>query len=80
VLVPMAGLIDADAENERLTRLLTKAQADLSKISGRLANEQFVRGAPAQVVAAERDKAAQLERTVAGLTTQLERVRTLKPS
>jgi valyl-tRNA synthetase len=78
VLVPMAGLIDAHAETERLTRLLAKAQADLSKIGGRLANEQFVRGAPAQVVAAEREKAAQLERTVAGLATQLERVRTLK--
>jgi valyl-tRNA synthetase len=80
VLVPMAGLIDADAENERLTRLLSKAQTDLAKINGRLANEQFVRGAPAQVVAMERDKATQLERTIAGLSSQLERVRALKSS
>ena len=80
VLVPMAGLIDADAESERIGKLLSRAQADLQKITTRLANEQFVRGAPAQVVAGERERAAQLERTVAGLNTQLERVRALKPA
>ncbi|MHB1871061.1 MAG: valine--tRNA ligase [Steroidobacteraceae bacterium] len=77
VLVPMAGLIDAAAEAERLGKLLTRAQADLTKVRARLANESFAANAPAAVVAAERERVAELERTAAGLTAQLERVRSM---
>jgi valyl-tRNA synthetase len=78
ILVPMAGLIDADAEGERLGRLLARAQADLEKARAQLARESFVRNAPEPIVAAERERAAELERSVAGLAAQLERVRGLK--
>jgi valyl-tRNA synthetase len=78
ILVPMAGLIDPDAEGERLGRLLARAQADLEKARAQLARESFVRNAPAQIVTAERERAAELERSVAGLATQLARVRGLK--
>jgi valyl-tRNA synthetase len=77
VLVPMAGLIDADAEAERLGRLLARAQVDLEKTRGRLANDNFVRNAPAEVVTLERERARELERTASGLASQLERVRGL---
>ena len=77
ILVPMAGLIDAAAESERLGRLLAKAQTDLEKLRGRLANDNFVRNAPAAVVAQERERVAQLEHTASGLATQLKRVREL---
>jgi len=77
ILVPMAGLIDAGAEAERLGRLLAKAQTDLEKLRGRLANDNFVRNAPAAVVAQERERVAQLEHTASGLATQLKRVREL---
>jgi valyl-tRNA synthetase len=77
VLVPMAGLIDAGAEAERLGKLLARAQGELAKIRGRLANDSFVRGAPAAVVAGEQSRAAELERTASGLAAQLERVRGL---
>jgi len=79
ILVPMAGLIDPEAEAERLGRLLAKAQADLEKIRGRLTSESFVRNAPEHVVAADRERAAELEQSAAGLAAQLERVRGLKP-
>ena len=75
ILVPMAGLIDAEAEAERLGRLLARAQQDLEKTHGRLANDSFVRNAPAQVVAALRARAAELERSVADLAAQLARLR-----
>jgi len=78
VLVPMAGLIDADAEAERLGRLLARAQLDLEKTRGRLANENFVRNAPTEVVSLERERARELERTASGLASQLERVRGLR--
>src|SRR5499427_6254391 len=73
ILVPMAGLIDPNAEAERLGRLLARAEGDLEKTRAKLALESFVRNAPEHVVAAERERAA------AGLAAQLERVRGLKP-
>ena len=79
VLVPMAGLIDADAEAERLGRLLARAQADLERARAKLARDSFVRNAPEPVVTLERERAAELERTASGLAAQLERVRGLKP-
>ncbi len=80
LLVPMAGLIDAGAEAERLGRLLARARDDLAKTRARLENESFVRNAPASVVSGERERAAELERTAHGLTAQLERVRALLES
>ncbi|HUK02174.1 MAG TPA: valine--tRNA ligase [Steroidobacteraceae bacterium] len=77
LLVPMAGLIDAAAEAERLGKRIAKAQSDLGKTRTKLSNEQFVRNAPPALVAAERDRIAELERTVAGLEAQLARVRKL---
>jgi valyl-tRNA synthetase len=77
LLVPMAGLIDAPAEIERLTKLIGKAQKDSSAVRARLASESFVANAPAAVVAGDRERLTQLERTVAGLNAQLERVRGL---
>jgi valyl-tRNA synthetase len=79
LLVPMAGLIDAAAEVERLTKLLSKNQADLAKTRAKLGNENFVRNAPPQVVAGERERTADLERAAAGLSEQLERVRGMLP-
>jgi valyl-tRNA synthetase len=77
LLVPMAGLIDAAAEAERLGKLLARARTDLEKTRTRLGNDSFVRNAPEEVVAAERGRQADLERTAAGLTAQLERVQEL---
>ncbi len=79
ILVPMQGLIDAAAEVERLDKLLARARQDLGKACGRLATESFVRNAPAAVVATERQRQADLERTVTGLEAQLARVRSLLP-
>jgi valyl-tRNA synthetase len=79
ILVPMAGLIDPNAEAERLGRLLARAEGDLEKARAKLALESFVRNAPGHVVAAERERAVELARTAAGLATQLERLRGLKP-
>jgi valyl-tRNA synthetase len=77
VLVPMAGLIDAAAEAERIGKQLAKAAQDLNKMRAKLCNENFVRNAPPEVVEQERTRVAELERTVTNLTAQLERVRLL---
>jgi valyl-tRNA synthetase len=80
LLVPMAGLIDAPAEAERLEKLSAKAEKELLTLRGRLASASFVAGAPPAVVAAARERSAELERTLAGLRAQIERVRELLPS
>ena len=77
VLVPMADLIDAAAESERLGKRLAKTQQDLQKTRAQLNNSNFVDNAPAAVVAGLRERALDLERAASGLEAQLERVRTL---
>jgi len=56
ILVPMAGLIDKDAELLRLSREIDKLEKDLSRIKGKLSNASFVDKAPAAVVAKEQEK------------------------
>jgi valyl-tRNA synthetase len=56
VLVPMAGLIDKDAELARLTREIDKLDKELMRLQGKLDNSAFVDKAPAAVVAGEREK------------------------
>ncbi|MDB6041463.1 MAG: valine--tRNA ligase [Gammaproteobacteria bacterium] len=77
VLVPMAGLIDAAAEAERLEKLLGKAKQELAKARGKLANENFVRNAPPDVVKTEREREADFERQVTSITAQLDCLRGL---
>ncbi len=77
LLVPMQGLIDAAAEAERLGKVLAKAQQDIAKMRAKLSNENFVRNAPPEVVTKDREREAELERAIVGLTAQLERVRGL---
>ena len=77
VLVPMAGLIDVAAELERLGKRLAKTQEDLRKTQSKLSNENFVRNAPPAVVAQERERTAEFERTIASLQEQIDRLRKL---
>ncbi len=77
LLVPMAGLIDPKAEIERLTKRIAKNESDIAKLKAKLGNENFVRNAPPDVVAADRARVAELEAQNAGLAAQLARVRRL---
>jgi valyl-tRNA synthetase len=76
-LVPMAGLIDPAAEIARLDKRIQKTRDEIRKATGKLANENFVRNAPAEVVAQERGRIADFERVLASLEEQLVRVKQL---
>ncbi|MEX2324358.1 MAG: valine--tRNA ligase, partial [Nitriliruptoraceae bacterium] len=71
--VDLAGLIDVDAECARLEKERDRIDTDIAKVAGKLANDSFVQRAPADVVARERERHAQLEhhrqQVVAQLTT-----------
>ena len=74
----MAGLIDADAEIERLGKKIDKIRIDRDKIAKKLANENFVKNAPPEVVALDRGRIEEFERSLTSLEAQLARVRSLK--
>ena len=61
VLVPLAELIDRDAEIARLDREIGKLEQDLERCSNKLANTNFVEKAPPQVVAKERARQTDLQ-------------------
>jgi len=58
LLIPMAGLIDKDAELARLDKEMAKLDGEIASIEGKLSNEGFVARAPQAVVAKERDRLA----------------------
>jgi valyl-tRNA synthetase len=58
ILIPMAGLIDKEAELSRIARALEKLQKDHERTQGKLGNEKFVSNAPADVIAKEQAKLA----------------------
>jgi valyl-tRNA synthetase len=55
VIIPLAGLVDIDEEIKRLNKALEKAAKDTQTLSGRLSNENFVKNAAEDVVAADRE-------------------------
>ena len=77
LLVPMSGLIEPASELQRLERRVQKIEQELIKSRGKLANDHFVRNAPPNVVAQERARLAEFERTRHGLARQIEQVRAL---
>jgi valyl-tRNA synthetase len=75
ILVPMAGLIDRDAELARLAREIGKLEQELSRIQGKLNNASFVDKAPAAVVAKEREKLQAQQQALETLQEQEHRIR-----
>jgi len=61
VALPLAGIIDLDAEVVRLKKDLAKAESDIARIDGKLANPDFIARAPEEVVDGEREKRGDLE-------------------
>ena len=74
VLVPMAGLIDKDAELARLTKELAKLKGEIKRFNGKLSNAKFVDNAPAEVVDKERAKLAEAEAAAATLQQQVAKI------
>ncbi|OOE82816.1 valine--tRNA ligase [Salinivibrio sp. PR6] len=56
ILIPMAGLIDKDAELARLDKEIARVEGEIKRVEGKLGNESFVAKAPEAVVAKEREK------------------------
>ena len=74
LLVPMKGLIDVDAERQRLEKQRDKINAELKRARGKLGNPNFVNNAPADVVTQEKQRESEFERQIAQLSEQLARL------
>ena len=77
VLVPMAGLIDLEAEIKRLNKEIGKIDIEIKKLSGKLGNQKFVANAPADVVNKEKEKLAKTESSIMQLKEQLVKIQSL---
>ncbi|MEL6298761.1 MAG: valine--tRNA ligase [Pseudomonadota bacterium] len=75
VALPLAGVIDMAAEQDRLTREIEKAASEIGKIDGKLANPNFVAKAPAAVVEENRERRANFEDQIARLSAALDRLK-----
>ena len=74
LLIPLADLIDREAELARLDRELKKLDGSLDAVRGKLENEKFVSRAPETVVQKERERLTELEAARAQLAEQRERI------
>lgn len=70
ILIPLEGLIDKAAEIARLDKEISKLDKIIKQSAGKLANENYVAKAPADVVAKEREKLAELEQSLSQLQQQ----------
>ncbi|RLU02505.1 MAG: valine--tRNA ligase, partial [Ketobacter sp.] len=77
VLVPMAGLIDKDAEISRLQKEIDKRDQEIKRVEGKLNNPKFVDRAPADVVEKEKQKIAEHQAALNELQAQMNKIKAL---
>ena len=77
LMVPLAGIIDVDAERARLGKELEKLRKEAQRVEGKLGNAAFVAKAPPAVVEKEREKKRSLARQLEVLEAQLDRLAAL---
>ncbi len=77
LLIPMAGLIDKQAEHARLSKDLEKKRGDLERTEKKLGNTNFVDKAPAAVVDKEKTKVENLRTAINQLEEQLVKIAAL---
>ena len=77
MLIPMAGLIDKEAELKRLDKEIAKLIGECDRINKKLGNEAFVAKAPAEVIAKEKEKLAGYETQKQKLQDQYQSIQNL---
>jgi len=70
ITLPLAGLVDAEAERERLEKELAEAQSQIQRLE-KLLVSPFAQKAPPEVVQKERDKLATYQETAERIRQQL---------
>jgi len=74
LILPLADVIDIQAERARLAKTLEKLDAEIGKAESKLGNAAFVDRAPAQVIETERERLAEQQSTRTRLNEALARL------
>lgn len=74
ILIPMAGLIDKEAELSRLSKEIKRLEGEVKRFTGKLSNESFVSKAPEAVVEKEKQKLQETEIALKNLKDQYEKI------
>ncbi len=74
VCLPLAGIIDLDAERGRLGKEADKLGGEISRIEKKLGNPKFVEKAPEEVVEGEREKMAEFAERLEKVQVALKRL------
>ena len=69
--MPLAELVDLEAERERIHKEIAKVNADIEKITQKLSNKQFTEKAPKKVVNTERERLEKLQALLTNLNNSL---------
>ncbi|MDH5470003.1 MAG: valine--tRNA ligase, partial [Gammaproteobacteria bacterium] len=77
ILIPLAGLIDTEAELARLDKELERKKNELDRCEKKLSNASFVDKAPAAVVNKEKTRAEELGQAIRNLEEQQAKINTL---
>ncbi|MCD8497885.1 MAG: valine--tRNA ligase [Alphaproteobacteria bacterium] len=56
IILPIAELIDLDAERERLKKQIVKLEQEIEKVDRNLANENFVKNAPDEIIEEQKQR------------------------
>jgi valyl-tRNA synthetase len=72
--LPLAGVVDVEAWRAKQHKRLAAQRAEAQRSRGKLGNERFVAGAPAEVVAEERRRLAEAERLIGAIEASLAQV------
>ncbi|USN47230.1 MAG: valine--tRNA ligase [Pseudobdellovibrionaceae bacterium] len=75
VIVPLEGLVDIEEEVKRLEKKIEKLEKEKAGLDKRLANENFVKNAPEEVVIEGREQLKTLDAQITILQASLERLR-----
>ncbi|MCH8105021.1 MAG: valine--tRNA ligase [Proteobacteria bacterium] len=77
LLIPLAGLIDKEAELVRLQKNIHKFEQDAQRIEAKLDNDKFVTKAPTAVVDKEKVKLAEVKSSLESLQVQAKRIQSM---
>ncbi len=75
ILIPMAGLIDKEAELKRLDKEIARLEGEIKRFTGKLSNQNFVAKAPAEVITKEKEKLANTETALKNIKEQHEKIK-----
>lgn len=76
----LQDILDFDSESKRLEKELTKLEKEFGVTKKKLANEDFLQRAPAEVIEKEREKATRLREKMEKIRALHDKMKSLRDS